>query len=149
MKKMLLAVAAFTIAGVAQVQAADVTWTKDIKPLFDKHCLSCHGNGNPEHDEFAKDKKGNTEKNIGMRMDTYSHLITYVGWPYSGALIRRLDDGMSRTDKKQGNMYEHLGANDAERKANLAIFKGWVGNWNVKRWSEITKEELNSIKAKY
>lgn len=46
-------------------------------------------------------------------------------------------------------MYEHLGATDAERKANLSTFKAWVGSWNVKRWNDITKEELNAIKAKY
>lgn len=106
MKKMLIAVAALTIANVTHVQAGDVTWQKDIKPLFDKNCLSCHGKESPEHDEFAKDKKGYTEKNIGMRMDTYSHLISYVGWPYTGALIRRLDDGTSLENKKPGNMYE-------------------------------------------
>jgi hypothetical protein len=149
MKKICMAVAMLTIASVSDVQAADVTWQKDIKPIFDKNCLSCHGKENPEHDEFAKDKKGYTEKNIGMRMDTFSHLITYVGWPYTGALIRRLDDGTSREDKKPGNMYEYLGATDAERNANLATFKAWVGNWNVKRWKDITKEELDTIKAKY
>ena len=149
MKKMCMAVAVLTIAGASHVQAADVTWQKDIRPLFDNNCLSCHGKENQEHDEFAKDKKGYTEKNIGMRMDTYSHLITYVGWPYTGALIRRLDDGTSREDKKPGNMYEYLGSTDAERKANLATFKAWVGSWNVKRWKDITKEELDAIQAKY
>ncbi len=111
--------------------------------------LSCHGKKSPEHDEFAKDKKGYTEKNIGMRMDTYSHLITYVGWPYTGALIRRLDDGTNREDKKPGNMYEYLGATDAERNTNLTTFKAWVGNWSVKRWKDLTKEELDAIQAKY
>ncbi len=149
MKKMLMAVTALILATVTQVPAAEVTWTKEIKPLFDKNCLGCHGKDSPEHDEFAKDKKGFTDKGIGMRMDTYIHLVTYVGWPYTGALIRRLDDGTSREDKKPGNMYEHLGATDAERKTNLAIFKSWVGSWNVKRWKDISKDELNSIKAKY
>ena len=149
MKKMLIAVAALTVASVTHVHAADVTWQKDIKPLFDKNCLSCHGKESPEHDEFAKDKKGYTENNIGMRMDTFSHLITYIGWPYTGALIRRLDDGTSHENKKPGNMYEHLGSTDAERKANLATFKAWVGNWNVKRWKDITKEELDAIQVKY
>lgn len=149
MRKELIAVAAIALVGTVQAQAAEVTWQKDIKQLFDKNCLSCHGKDSPEHDAFAKDKKGFTEKGIGMRMDTYSHLITYVGWPYTGALIRRLDDGTSREDNKPGNMYEHLGATDAERKANLAIFKSWVGSWNVKRWKDISKDELNAIKAKY
>lgn len=144
-----MGLAAMAFIWAVQAQAAEVTWLKDIKPFFDKNCLGCHGKDSPEHDEFAKDKKGYTDKSIGMRMDTYSHLVTYVGWPYTGALIRRLDDGTSRTDKKPGNMHEHLGANETERKANLALFKAWVGSWNVKRWSDITKEELSAIKAKY
>jgi hypothetical protein len=149
MKKLLTGLAAMAFIWAVQAEAAEVTWQKDIKPLFDKHCIACHGKDSPEHDEFARDKKGYTEKSIGMRMDSYSHLITYVGWPYTGALIRRLDDGTSREDRKPGNMYEYLGANDAERKANLAIFKSWVGNWNVKRWKDISKDELNALKAKY
>jgi len=149
MKKVIMGMTAMAFVLAVQAQAADVTWHKDIKPLFDKNCLGCHGAESPEHDEFGKDKKGFTDKGIGMRMDTFSHLVTYVGWPYTGALIRRLDDGTSRTDKKQGNMFEYLGATDTERQANLAIFKAWVGTWNVKRWSDITKEELNAIKAKY
>jgi hypothetical protein len=149
MKTLIVGVAVMVCVWAVQAEAAEVSWQKDIKPLFDKNCFACHGKDSPEHDEFGKDKKGWTEKGIGMRMDSYSHLITYVGWPYTGALIRRLDDGTSRTDKKQGNMYEHLGTTEAERQANLAIFKSWVGSWNVKRWSDITKAELNGLKAKY
>lgn len=149
MKKLMMGLVAMAFVCAVQAQAAEVTWQKDIKPFFDKNCVACHGSGSPEHDDFAKDKKGYTDKGIGMRMDTYSHLITYVGWPYTGALIRRLDDGTSRTDKKQGNMYEHLGATEAERKANLNMFKSWVGSWNVKRWGDISKDELTAIKAKF
>lgn len=140
------AVACFT---AVKSEAADVTWQKDIKPIFDKHCADCHGAASPEHDVFAKDKKAYTEKSIGMRMDTYSHLISYTGWPYSGALMRRLDDGSSKADKKPGNMYEYLGATDSERKANLATFKAWVGNWNLKRNKDITMDELRQLKIKY
>ncbi len=149
MKRLLIAVTAITLSGACQALAADITWEKDIKPLFDKNCLACHGKNAPEHGEFARDKKGFTEKGIGMRMDTYSHLITYVGWPYTGALIRRLDDGSGKLDKKPGNMYEHLGATEAERQTNLAVFKAWVGSWNLKRWNDITKDELNAVKVKY
>lgn len=143
----LLAAMVFVFA--VQAQAAEVTWQKDIKPIFDKQCVGCHGADSPEHDEFGKDKKGFTDKGIGMRMDTYSHLITYVGWPYTGAMMRRLDDGSGKPDKKAGNMYEYLGATEAERKANLETFKGWIGNWNLKRGKDVTKEELNSLKIKY
>jgi len=149
MKKVLIAVTAITLIGASQALAADVTWEKDIKPLFDKNCLACHGKDAPEHGVFARDKKSFTEKKIGMRMDTYSHLITYVGWPYTGALIRRLDDGAGKPDKKPGNMYEHLGATETERQTNLAVFKAWVGSWNLKRWNDITKDELNAVKVKY
>ncbi len=151
MKKLMAGLVAMAFVWAVQAQAEEVvvSWQKDIKPIFDKNCLGCHGTDSPEHDAFAKDKKGFTDKGIGMRMDTYSHLITYVGWPYTGALIRRLDDGTSRTDKKPGNMYEHLGATEAERKANLNIFKNWVGSWNVKRWKDISKDELSAIKAKF
>ena len=149
MKILMMGLAAMVFVWVVQAQAAEVTWQKDIKPIFDKNCLGCHGTDSPEHDAFAKDKKGFTDKGVGMRMETYSHLITYVGWPYTGALVRRLDDGTSRTDKKPGNMYEHLGATEAERKTNLNIFKSWAGSWNVKRWSDISKDELSAIKAKY
>lgn len=149
MKILMIGLVAMAFVWAVQAQAAEVTWQKDIKPIFDKNCLGCHGADSPEHDAFAKDKKGYTDKGVGMRMETYSHLITYVGWPYTGALIRRLDDGTSRTDKKPGNMYEHLGATEAERKTNLNVFKNWVGGWNVKRWSDISKDELSAIKAKY
>ena len=37
----------------------------------------------------------------------------------------------------------------AQRKANLETFKGWVGNWNLNRGKEGSKEELDSLKAKY
>jgi hypothetical protein len=140
-------VLALTLA--LQVQAAEVTWQKDIKPVFDKLCVGCHGANSPEHDEFAKNKKGFTDKGIGMRMDTYNHLIKYVGSPNNGALMRRLDDGNSKADKKPGNMYTYLGTNENERKANLALFKNWVGNWNLKRGKDVTKEELSSLKVKF
>lgn len=149
MKKIVLGAIALSLAVLTHAEAAEPTWQKDIKPLFDKHCIDCHGKASPEHDEFAKDKKGWTDKGIGMKMDSYTHLITYVGWPYTGALMRRLDDGTAKKEGKPGNMYEHLGATEAERQANLALFKGWVGNWNQKRWKDISKEELMAIKAKY
>lgn len=149
MKKLVTGIAFMAAIGAVQAGASEVTWQKDIRPLFEKNCLACHGKDSPEHEEFARDKKGFTEKGVGMRMDTYSYLISYVGWPYSGALMRRLDDGSSKADKKEGNMYQYLGANDSERKANLAVFKGWVGSWNLKRVKDVTKEDLNALKIKY
>ena len=149
MKKVIMGLAAMALVWGVQAQAADVTWQKDIKPIFDRQCAGCHGAESPEIGEFKQDKKKWTDKGVGMRMDTYSHLIYFVGWPDAGALMRRLDDGSSNAEKKAGNMYQHLGANDAERKANLEIFKAWVGNWNLKRWKDVTKEETSTLKVKF
>ncbi len=149
MKKIAIALAIMAVSGASQLLAADVTWQKDIKPVFDKQCAACHGAGSPDYNEFAKDKKMWTAKGIGMRMDSYSYIITYVGWPYSGAMMRRLDDGSNLPTKKAGNMYEYLGNSEAERKANLELFKSWIGNWNTKRFKDVTKEELGLLKLKY
>jgi len=149
MKILMTGLAVMAMLWSVQAQAAEVTWQKDIKPIFEKQCAGCHGAGSPEQGEFKKDKKKWADKGIGMRMDSYAHLITFVGWPDSGALMRRLDDGSGKADKKPGNMYEHLGANEAERHANLELFKAWVGNWNLKRWKDVSKEELNALKVAY
>jgi len=149
MKKLMVGAGAMTVLWAVQAQAAEVTWQKDIKPIFQRQCAGCHGPGAPEQAEFKKDKKKWVKENIGMRMDSYSHLIAFVGWPDSGALMRRLDDGSSKDDKKPGNMYEHLGETDAERRANLETFKAWVGNWNLKRWKDLTKDEVNALKIAY
>ncbi|MDH3414137.1 MAG: cytochrome C, partial [Gammaproteobacteria bacterium] len=84
-------------------------------------------------------------------------LIYFIGWPDTGAIMRRLDDGTNTKDGKAGNMYQYLGSTDAERKRNFALFKSWVGDdaWRLNRWKArgdvpgITKEQLNQIKVKY
>ena len=149
MKKLCIGLGVMVFIWAVQAEAAEVTWQKDIKPVFDKQCAGCHGADSPEYEEFMKDKKKWTDKSTGMRMDSYSLLISFVGWPESGALMRRLDDGSGKADKKAGNMYENLGTTEAERKANLEKFKGWVGTWNLKRAKDVTKEELNALKIKY
>jgi hypothetical protein len=93
----------------------------------------------------------------GPKMDTYTDLISFVGWPDSGALMRRLDDGKSTSDGKPGNMYQNLGATEEERQKNLNLFKQWVGKdaWKLNRWEArgkvpaITKEDMDKIKVKY
>jgi hypothetical protein len=82
-------------------------------------------------------------------MDTYVHLIYYTAWPDTGALMRRLDDGKASKDGKLGNMYEHLGATEEERQKNLSLVKSWVGNWVLKRWPEIAKEDIGGVTVKY
>ena len=129
--------------------AAQVTYSQQIKPLFDARCNACHGQDAPEHKAFKQAKDSWVAKSIGPRMDSYTHLVSFSGWPDTGALMRRLDDRSNKEDKKPGNMYQHLGDNDAERQQNLALFKAWVGNWTLKRFDALTKDDLAGIKVSY
>lgn len=145
------------IAASASVQAADVTYVKDIAPMFKEACGECHGASSPTLQEFKLNEKKFTEDKTGPRMNNYDELIAYIGWPDTGALMRRLDDGKSVKDGKPGNMYKHLGENDAERQKNLAVVKAWVGEggWNLNRFKArgdvpaITKEQLDKLVLKY
>ena len=144
--------AALTVTAVSAIicsSAQAASWQKDIKPLFDKQCAACHDASTPEYNQFKKEKDVWLKKGLGMRMDSYSHLASFVGWPNTGALMRRLDDGSTKQDKKPGNMYQYLGSTEEERQKNLTIYKQWVGNWNLKRFNEVTKEELNQLKVAY
>lgn len=147
--KNVLAALSLTALAATTVQAEEITWSGAIKQVFEKHCIACHGSDAPEYAAFKKDKDVWLKKGTGMRMETYSHLISFVGWPNSGALMRRLDDGKGSKEGKPGNMYQHLGADEQERQTNLALFKQWVGNWSLKRLADLSKDELNSVKAKY
>ena len=137
--------------------AADVTYRGEIRALIKTQCAECHSDKSPTLAEFELNAEKYKEDKSGPRTDTYADLIALVGWPDSGALMRRLDDGTNTADKKKGNMYKYLGESDAERAANLLIIKAWVGEgaWNLKRWKQrgdvpaITKEELNLLKLKY
>ncbi len=134
----------------AAANAEDVRYTTHIQKIFEQKCSGCHGqHAAPEYDAFKAEKAQWLGKGQGMRMDTYSHLIFYTAWPDTGSLMRRLDDGKKAKEGKPGNMYQHLGSTEEERQTNLNIFKAWVGNWTLKRWNEITKEEMNGIKVKY
>ncbi|MDX1401591.1 MAG: hypothetical protein R3245_06695 [Kiloniellales bacterium] len=141
---------AVSIASVA----ADVTYRKDIRPLMEQKCLGCHGSGSPYYGDFKDDEKKYKAAMKGPRMDSYADTIYFIGWPDTGAMMRRLDDGKSG---KPGNMYMYLGATDQERQKNLNLFKAWIGEggWNLNRWKArgnvpaITKEELNKIQVKY
>jgi hypothetical protein len=137
--------------------AADVSYRKDILPLWKAKCASCHGAQAPYLGDFLENEKKFRQEMKGPRMDTYADLISFVGWPDSGAIMRRLDDGSNTAERKPGNMYQYLGATDTERQANLKLFKAWVGEdaWILKRWEKkgevpgVTKEELSKIRAKY
>jgi len=137
--------------------AADVTYRKDIRPIWENKCGGCHGSSAPYLGEFKENKKKFEAQFKGPRMDTYADLIFFIGWPDTGAIMRRLDDGKSAASGKPGNMYQYLGATDSERQKNLAVFKDWIGKdaWKLNRWKArgkvpaITKEELNKVKVKY
>ncbi|MEW5746642.1 MAG: cytochrome C [Nitrospirota bacterium] len=152
MSKTFLAVMSslFFFSLVSAAWSEEVTYRKHIKPVVDAKCAGCHGKeAAPEYYAFKEEKDKWLAKGQGMRMDTYSHLIFYTAWPDTGALMRRLDDGKGSKEGKQGNMYQYLGATEEERQQNLKLFKEWVGNWTLKRWKDITKEDMNGIKVTY
>lgn len=150
MKKSIPIVMTMLLFMVSSVSSEEITYRKHIKPLFDSKCISCHGaNSAPEYHAFKENQEKWLKVGQGMRMDTYSHLIFYTAWPDTGSLMRRLDDGKNTKDGKPGNMHTYLGNSDEERLKNLEIFKKWVGNWTLKRWADITKEDMNGIKVKY
>jgi PccH Cytochrome c len=158
MKRVSITVAVFLVTAMTLSAAAeDVTYRKDIRPLFQKQCSSCHGADAPYLGDFKENKPKFVAKDIGPRMDTYADLIFFIGWPDTGAIMRRLDDGKSTKDGKPGNMFEYLGDDDQQRQKNLSVFKGWVGEdaWMLKRWKvrgdvpAATKEEISRMKLKY
>jgi hypothetical protein len=139
------------------VLAADVTYRKDISPLMEQKCLGCHGSSAPYYGDFKEDAKKYKAAMKGPRMDTYADTIYFIGWPDTGAMMRRLDDGKSSKSGKPGNMYNFLGSNDEERQKNFKLFKDWVGEggWVLNRWKArgdvpgVTKEQVSKMKLKY
>jgi mono/diheme cytochrome c family protein len=138
--------------------AQDATYRKDVKPVFDAKCAGCHGAGAPSLEDFQLDQKKYTAAMKGPRMDTYADLVSLIGWPDTGAIMRRLDDGKSAgAGGKPGNMYQFLGTSDEERQKNLQTFKAWVGQeaWVLNRFKArgdvpgISKEQLEKIQVKY
>ena len=149
MKKIIMAGLMVTAFMVASSFAEEISYTANIKSIFDQKCINCHGADAPEYKEFKKDKKKYIALNKGPRMDSYTYLLYFVGWPDTGALMRRLDDGNNTKNGKPGNMYVNLGDTEAERQSNLETFKAWVGNWSLKRWSIAKKEEIEGMKVTY
>ena len=145
-------------AGVcAASQAQEVTYRNTIRPLWQEKCAGCHDRTAPYQGEFKSAAAKYSAEMKGPRMDSYADLIYYIGWPDTGAIMRRLDDGKSVKNGKPGNMYLYLGANEEERQKNLNTFKQWVGAdaWTLKRWNArgdvpaVSREELDRIKVKY
>jgi hypothetical protein len=149
MKKLMTCVALLTFIAMPAL-AAEKTWRSDVQPMVTAKCAACHGANAPEYNEWRLLGE-EQQKTVGPRMDTYPHFMSYVVWPATGAMMRRLDN------VKPGNMYQYLGDNDTERAANLTTIKEWLGEgaWNMNRWKArenvpgISKEQLESIKAKY
>jgi hypothetical protein len=152
----MIAISALLAMSTATI-AAEVSYRKDIQPLWLLQCGSCHDASAPYRGEFEDNKKKFEALRKGPRMDTYADMIYFVGWPDTGALMRRLDDGKTAADGKAGNMYQYLGETEPERQKNLNLFKEWVGKdaWTHNRWEArgkvpaITKPELDKIKVKY
>ena len=103
MKRIFLPFLFVTLLATAPA-AAEVTYSQQIKPLFEARCNACHGQDAPEHKAFKQAKDSWVAKSIGPRMDSYTHLVSFSGWPDTGALMRRLDDGSNKEDKKPGNI---------------------------------------------
>jgi hypothetical protein len=45
--------------------------------------------------------------------------------------------------------YQYLGSSEEERQKNLVLFKEWIGNWNLKKWPDVVKEEMDGLKVRY
>lgn len=156
MKPKLLASLACASMATATL-AADVSYRSDVRPLIKARCIECHGDESPTLADFLQDQQKYRKDMQGPRLGTYGELIQLIGWPDAGALMRRLDDGTHTANKRPGNMYKYLGENDAERAANLNIFKAWVGEsaWNLNAWEKqsdvpaVTKEQMDKLKLKY
>jgi len=146
MKKFFLVVLIVTLL-IPTMAKAQMTYQKDISPVVEAKCSRCHGPGSPLVDEFKREKEKYTKEYKGPRMNSYTLLLEFVKGKDAGAIMRRLDDGKSKEDKKPGNMYLYLGKDEEERQKNLKIFKGWVGSWSLKRKAELSEDELKRITA--
>ena len=143
-----LSVAATAI--ISPALADEITYRKHVRPLWEQKCMSCHGATAPTLGAFEDDKDKFTKMMVGPRMNDYANLVAFVGWPDTGALMRRLDDGKGGKSGKPGNMYVYLGGNEAERQKNLALIKSWVGEgaWFLGRFGELDKATLQKIKVR-
>ena len=79
--------------------AADPTYRGEIQPLIKAQCAEYHGDDSPTLAEFNLAPEKYTNDKQGPRTCTYETLLQLVGWPDTGALMRRLDDGSQNADK--------------------------------------------------
>lgn len=155
--KFKLVIVAACMASSTSLLAQEVTYRNQVKPMIQKLCAECHGDGAPTLAEFKLAEEKYKKEKLGPNTSTYENLLQIIAYTDTGAFMRRLDDGTNTADKKPGNMYKYLGEADAERAANLVMLKSWVGEgaWNLNRWTArgdvpgITKEQLEKLKLKY
>ena len=147
--KMVVFVGLLLSASTSFAGSDPVNYRKDIRPLLEQKCMKCHGADSPGLAEFAANKDKYKLINKGPRMDSYPHLAQFVGWPDTGAIMRRLDDGKNTKDGKPGNMYINLGGSEEERHKNLTLFKAWVGEggWVLKKFKDLTREDLGKMQV--
>jgi len=136
-----------TAAASAAVADTTIGYEKTIRPFMAERCFACHGPASPSHHEFDKDMARYKKESKGPRMTSYEEIMVFVNGADAGALMRRLDDGKNTKDGKPGNMYVNLGASDAERAANLAMFKQWTGVWSLKFSRAWTAKDRQAVKA--
>ena len=154
-QQVLMALACCALAGTALAQ--DVSYRTNIRPLIKAQCSECHGDESPALADFLQEQERFKKEKLGPRFSSYGELIQLIGWPDSGAFMRRLDDGANSPTKKPGNMYKYLGETDAIRASNLNLVKAWVGEggWNLNRWEKVgdaaavSKEQMDKLKLKY
>lgn len=130
--------------------AENITYTKHIRPLWEEKCMGCHGPSSPYLIDFLDDKEAFIKQSRGPRMDTYANLVMFVGWPDTGALMRRLDDGKNTKNGQPGNMYQYLGTDEPERQTNLLRVKAWVGEggWVLSKFKDLSKDDLAKMKVR-
>lgn len=51
------------ILGCTQQSAEQISYKKDVKPIFDKYCISCHAEGGPGY------------RKAGIQLDTYEKIM--------------------------------------------------------------------------
>ena len=114
--KFKLVIAAACMASSMSLLAQEVTYRNQVKPMIQKLCAECHGDGAPTLAEFKLAEEKYKKEKLGPNTSTYENLLQIIAYTDTGAFMRRLDDGTNTADKKPGNMYKYLG----ETEQNLA-----------------------------
>ena len=71
-------IALFAVCGLASAGiAGEVTYRKDIRPLWVQKCAQCHGAEAPYLGDFEENKKKFAAMLVGPRMDTYADLVFF------------------------------------------------------------------------